>query len=179
MRLKRGGISVKSILKIVDLKTLNQVETLLEIENDIIYDIVCTNSKVMILTSSKVYTCNLSAKNNRALDITNKDISNISIDKSGISYVYKEISDDENTIDFLNNRYDSIDTYKFRGSIKQFIYRNSLAYVVQNKTINIYNRWGMHIKEYQSENVISNLIVFNGGKNAAVIYSNKIVIIGI
>lgn len=174
-----GGISVNSILKIVDLKKSQKVKTLLEIENDIIYDVELTNSKVMALTSSKVYTCNIAKESKRELNITNKNISNISIDKSGISYIYKEIADEENTVEFLNNRYNIIGTYKFKDSIKHFIYHNSLAYVIQNKEINIYNRWGMHIKKYNSNSIITNPIIFNDGKNIAVVYSNKIVVIGI
>ena len=51
--------------------------------------------------------------------------------------------------------------------------------MVQNKEINIYNRWGMHIKKYVSDSIITNPVVFNDGKNMAIIYSNKIVVIGI
>lgn len=174
-----GGISVNSILKIVDLRNSKQLYTLLEIENDVIYDISFTNSKVRVLTSHKVYTCNISAKNKKEFDISDKNISNISIDESGISYIYKEISDSENTIEILNNRYDSIGTYKFNDSVKEFIYHNSLAYIIQNKEINIYNRWGMHIKRYTSDSIITKPIIFNKGKNIAIVYSNKIIVIGI
>ncbi len=173
------GISVNSILKIIDFNNSQEVKTVLEVENDIIYDIEFTNSKIIALTSSKVYTCNISSDSKRELDITDKNISNISLDKSGISYVYKEISDEENTIQFLNGRYSILGTHKFSESIKYFTYYNSLAYVVQNKEINIYNRWGMHIKKYKSDSIITKPVVFNDGKNMAIIYSNKIVVIGI
>lgn len=174
-----GGISINSILKIVDLRKSKELETLLEIENDVIYDVKFTNSKVRVLTSNKVYTCNTSSKNKKELDILDKNISNISIDESGISYIYKEISDSNNTIEILNNRYDSIGTYKFNDSVKEFVYHNSLAYVIQNKEINIYNRWGMHIKRYSSDSIITKPIIFNEGKNIAIVYSNKIIVIGI
>lgn len=174
------GISVNSILKIIDLKkSEEEITTMLEIENDIIYDIEFTNSKFIALTSNKIYTCNIASKNKREFDIADKNISNISIDISGISYIHKEISEEQNTIEFLNNRYSAIGTHKFDDTVKYFTYYNSLAYVVQNKEINIYNRWGMHIKKYQSDNIITEPIVFNNGKNIAILYSNKIVIIGI
>ena len=173
------GISVNSILKIIDFRNSQEVKKVLEVENDIIYDIEFTNSKIIALTSNKVYTCNISSDSKRELNITDKNISNISLDKSGIAYVYKEISDEESTIQFLNGRYSIIGTHKFNESIKYFTYYNSLAYVVQNKEINIYNRWGMHIKKYVSDSIITNPVVFNDGKNMAIIYSNKIVVIGI
>lgn len=173
------GISVNSILKIVDLKKSKEVQILLEVENDIIYDIVFTDSKVVALTSNNVYTCLISSNAKRELKISDKNISNIAIDKSGIAYVYKEISDEKNTIEFLNNRYSRIGTNKFDESVKHFIYYNSLAYIVQNKEINVYNRWGMHIKRYESSSVITEPIVFNNGRNIAIAYSNKIVILGI
>lgn len=177
--IETGGISVNSVLKIVDLKKSSEVKTLLEVENDIIYSLELENSNVMALTSSKIYNCNIVKESKRVFDIVDKNISNISIDKSGISYVYKEISDQENTIEFLNNRYKKIGSYKFKDSVKYFIYHNSLAYVVQNKEINVYNRWGMHIKKYNSNSIIAKPLVFNNGKNIALIYSNKIEIIGI
>lgn len=176
---KHGGISVNSILKKVDLKKSQKIETLLKVENDVIYDINLTNSKVKVLTSNKVYTCNMENGISKEFDITSKNVSSISIDSSGVSYVYKEILDKENTIEFLSDNYKVIGTCKFNDSVRGFVYYNSLAYVNQNKEINIYNRWGMHIKKYKSDNIITESIVFNGGKNIAIIYSNKIVVIGI
>lgn len=166
-------------MKTVDLKKSQTVKTLLEIENDVIYDINLTNSNVGVLTSNKVYTCNISKESTRKLDITDKNISNIAIDKSGIAYTYKDIEDNKNKVDILNKRYKIIGTSELDNSIKDFVYYNSLAYVVQNKEINIYNRWGMHIKKYKSENLITEPIVFNSGKNLAIVYSNKIVVLGI
>lgn len=174
-----AGISINSVLKIVDLKKSKEVKDIIEIDNDIFYDIELDKSKVMLLTSNKVYICNILSESKTELDITDKNISNISIDKSGISYVCKQISSDKNTIEFLNKRYKSIGTYNFNDSVKDFIYYNSLAYVVQNKEINVYNRWGMHIKKYSSGSTITKPLVFNEGKNIALIYSNKIVVIGI
>ena len=133
----------------------------------------------MALTSNSIYTCNILAQNKRTLDISDKNISNISIDKSGISYVYKQISDTNNTIQFVNKKYSEIGMNKLHESVKDFIYYNSLAYVVQNKEINVYNRWGMHIKNYKSSGVITTPVIFNDGKNIAIVYSNKIVIVGI
>lgn len=170
---------MKSILKMVDLKKSEEVKTLLEIDNDIIYDIKSIKSQVMILTAKNIYMCNMVAGSIRQLDITDKNISNISIDKSGIAYIYKEMSNDENTIEILNSRFKNIGINKNNNGVKEFIYYNSLVYAVQNKEINIYNRWGMHIKRYKSESVITKPIVFNDGKNIAIVYSNKIVILGI
>ncbi len=173
------GISANSILKIIDLKKDNNVDTILEVENDIIYDIKLTNSKVYALTTNKVYICNIASNSKKELDISDKNISNISIDSSGISYTHKEISDENNTITILNNMYDVVGTNKLSDNVKYFKYYNSLAYVVGNKDINIYNRWGMHIKKFTSNSIITDPIIFNDGKNIAIPYSNKIVVIGI
>jgi len=156
-----------------------ELKTLLEIENDIIYDIEFDDANVIALTSNFVYNANIKSNVQRKLDITEKSISNIAIDKAGISYTYKELSGNKNIIEFLNNRYKIIGTNEVEENVKEYIYYNSLAYVLHNKEIDIYNRWGMHIKKYQSDTVITKPIIFNGGRNIALVYSNKIVIVGI
>lgn len=173
------GISANSIIKIVDLNKSKEIKTALEISNDIIYDVILKDSKLHILTSNKVYIYNILANSKKEYDISDKNISNISIDASGVSYIYKEISDENNTLVVLNNMYDTIGEYKFNENVKYFNYYNSLAYVICNKELNIYNRWGMNIKNFTATSVITNPVIFNNGKNIALNYSNRIVIIGI
>jgi len=173
------GISANSVIKIVDLSKSEEVKTALEINNDIIYDIILDNSKVYILTSNQVFIYNISSDSKKEYNISDKNISNISIDTSGVSYVHKEISDESNTLIVLNNMYEVVGEYKFNENIKYFNYYNSLAYVISNKEMNIYNRWGMHIKKFTSNSVIAEPIIFNNGKNIAINYSNRIVVIGI
>ena len=173
------GISANSIIKIVDLNKSTEIKTALEISNDIIYDVILKDSKLHILTSNKVYIYNILANSKKEYDISDKNISNISIDASGVSYIYKEISDENNTLVVLNNMYDTIGEYKFNENVKYFNYYNSLAYVICNKELNIYNRWGMNIKNFTATSVITNPVIFNNGKNIALNYSNRIVIIGI
>ena len=173
------GISANSIIKIVDLNKSKEIKTALEISNDIIYDVILEDSKLHILTSNKVYIYNILANSIKEYDISDKNISNISIDASGVSYIYKEISDENNTLVVLNNMYETIGEYKFNENVKYFNYYNSLAYVICNKELNIYNRWGMNIKNFTATSVITNPVIFNNGKNIALNYSNRIVIIGI
>lgn len=173
------GISANSIIKIVDLNKSKEIKTALEISNDIIYDVILKDSKLHILTSNKVYIYNILANSKKEYDISDKNISNISIDASGVSYIYKEISDENNTLVVLNNMYETIGEYKFNENVKYFNYYNSLAYVICNKELNIYNRWGMNIKNFTATSVITNPVIFNNGKNIALNYSNRIVIIGI
>ena len=173
------GISANSILKIVDLNKSEEVNTVLELSNDIIYDISLDNSKVYVLTLNKTYIYNIVANSIKEYDISDKNISNISIDKSGVAYVHKEISDSSNTLTVLNNMYDVVGEYKFTDNVKYFSYYNSLAYVISNKEMNIYNRWGMHIKKFTASSIITEPVIFNNGKNIAINYSNRIVIIGI
>lgn len=173
------GISANSVIKMVELKTSEEVKTVLEINNDIIYDLILDNSKVHILTSNTVYIYNIASNSKKEYAISDKNISNISVDASGVSYVHKQISDESNTITVLNNMYDVVGENKFDNNVKYFTYYNSLAYVISNKEINIYNRWGMHIKKFTSNSVIAEPVIFNDGKNIAINYSNRIVVIGI
>lgn len=173
------GISPNSLIKIVDLEKNSEVTTSLDIANDIVYDLKVTNSKIILVSSSNVYRYDIKTNSKKELSIDDKNISSISVDSSGIAYVCKELSEENNTVVMLNNRYEEIGKHKFEENVKYFTYYNSLAYVTYNKEINIYNRWGMHIKRFVSSSIITTPIIFNNGKNIAISYSNRIVIIGI
>lgn len=173
------GISPNSLIKIVDLEKDSEVTTSLDIANDIVYDLKVTNSKIILVSSSNVYRYDIKTNSKKELSIDDKNISSISVDSSGIAYVCKELSEENNTVVMLNNRYEEIGKHKFEENVKYFTYYNSLAYVTYNKEINIYNRWGMHIKRFVSSSIITTPIIFNNGKNIAISYSNRIVIIGI
>lgn len=173
------GISPNSLIKIVDLEKDSEVTTSLDIANDIVYDLKVTNSKIILVSSSNVYRYDIKTNSKKELSIDDKNISSISVDSSGIAYVCKELSEENNTVVMQNNRYEEIGKHKFEENVKYFTYYNSLAYVTYNKEINIYNRWGMHIKRFVSSSIITTPIIFNSGKNIAISYSNRIVIIGI
>lgn len=173
------GISPNSLIKIVDLEKDSEVTTSLDIANDIVYDLKVTNSRIILVSSSNVYRYDIKTNSKKELSIDDKNISSISVDSSGIAYVCKELSEENNTVVMLNNRYEEIGKHKFEENVKYFTYYNSLAYVTYNKEINIYNRWGMHIKRFVSSSIITTPIIFNNGKNIAISYSNRIVIIGI
>lgn len=173
------GISPNSLIKIVDLEKDSEVTTSLDIANDIVYDLKVTNSRIILVSSSNVYRYDIKTNSKKELSIDDKNISSISVDSSGIAYVCKELSEENNTVVMLNNRYEEIGKHKFEENVKYFTYYNSLAYVTYNKEINIYNRWGMHIKRFVSSSIITTPIIFNSGKNIAISYSNRIVIIGI
>lgn len=173
------GISPNSLVKVVDLNNDDKVTTSLEVCNDTIYDIKLTNSRIIAIGSDTVYNYDINSNSKREFRTDDKNISNIAIDKSGIAYVCKEISDESNTIVMLNNRYEEVGRHKYEENVKYFTYYNSLAIVTYNKEIDIYNRWGMHIKKFTANSTITNPIIFNEGKNIAINYSNKIVVIGI
>ena len=173
------GISPNSLVKVVDLNNDDKVTTSLEVSNDTIYDIKLTNSRIIAISSDTVYNYDINTNSKREFRTDDKNISNIAIDKSGIAYICKEISDESNTIVMLNNRYEEVGRHKYEENVKYFTYYNSLAIVTYNKEIDIYNRWGMHIKKFTANSIITNPIIFNEGKNIAINYSNKIVVIGI
>ena len=55
------------------------------------------------------------------------------------------------------------------------LYENGIAYVCFNKRIETYNDFGMKIKEYESDIVVTKPIVFNEGKSLAMTISNKLI----
>ena len=173
------GISVNSVLKVVDLKSGDKADTVLELKNDVIYDVILKNTKIYVLTADKIYISDIVSKSKKEYDLGDKNISNISIDGSGFAYVDKQLAQDKSTLKILNNMYNKVGEYKIEYNVKNLQYSNLLAYVIGSKEINIYNRWGMHIKRYTSDSPITSPVIFNSGKNIAINYSNRIVIIGI
>ena len=99
----------------------------------------------------------------------------------------------------INNKkyaYTSLDSEKESGYILAFLkfgdlksvkesiqelpinikYQDNLLYIGGKKTVKIYNEFGVNVKNYNSETILSEPIIFNSGKSVAVPTSNKIII---
>ena len=70
---------------------------------------------------------------------------------------------------------DNVKTIGLAEETKYLIHENSISFVCYNKKIEVYNNFGMKIKEYDSDTVITKPIVFNHGKSIAMTISNKLI----
>ena len=70
---------------------------------------------------------------------------------------------------------DSFKTIKIDSTPKYFEYENGIVYVCYGKKIEAYNNFGMKLKNYDSDMVITEPIIFNRGKSLAMGISNKLI----
>lgn len=174
-----AGVSISSSIKLISFNNKNDITEIFKIDGDVIYDMFFSGNKIVVICSNAIYTYDLLSKAQNKIDITDRNISFISADYTGSACLYKDISNDSSIIEMQSSILNINNKIKTEEAPKYFKYENNLAYVTYGKKMYIYNRWGLLVKRYDSETIITEPIIFNSGKNIAIKYSNKIVIVGI
>lgn len=177
-----SGISTYSKVNIIDLKNIDESDlnyvTAYSENNKLVYDIYWYGKKLVIRTEDELKLYNLTNKELISNDITSGSYENIGLEKLNYAYV----SQDEKGTHYLtlskllskNNKSIEIEELP-----KYFVYTNGLAYICYSKKIEIYNGFGMKIKNYDSDFVITKPVIFNEGTGVAFIVSNKLILFNI
>ncbi|MDD2628074.1 MAG: DUF5711 family protein [Clostridia bacterium] len=97
------GVSVNTIIKMVDLSTDSKIEEIINVSNDIIYSITLKKNNVSVLCSDKIYSYNFITKSNKEINVLDENVLNINMDKTGIAYISKENATNKNKIVIKNN----------------------------------------------------------------------------
>ncbi len=98
------GVSVNAIIKMVDLSTNSKIKEIINISNDIIYNITLKRNSLSVLCSDNIYSYNFITKVNKEINILEENVLNINMDKTGIAYIIKENATNKNKIVIKNNK---------------------------------------------------------------------------
>ena len=66
-------------------------------------------------------------------------------------------------------------TVKLKNVPKYFLYEDGVIYVCYQKSIEAYNRFGVKVKSYNSDIIITKPVIFNSGRSVAMTISNKLI----
>ena len=173
-----SGISAYTSIKLINFKNIseeNNAQTIHEVEGGLVYDISFEGKNLVMSEEERYVVYNLSSGKKEEYLISENSIENVSHYNGKCAYV--RINPDGKIILNIKNIKDiSTKEIEIEEVPKYFTYAYSLVYVSYQNKIQIYNGFGMRIKEYNSDTVITKPVVFNNGKSIAMTISNKLII---
>lgn len=170
-------------ISMIDGSKENQIETIVTLDNNFIYDLTIQNRNIIMLLDDKIVKCNIDTK-----DIANiytfdsSQIMFISLSKNHYTMISKELKE-ENTAGYsiVSNRFDNSKISMLNITDSPKIVKNSgvLEYLVYQYSLQVINKWGIEVKNINIDFPPKDAIAFNNGKSIALIYSNKIYVVNI
>jgi len=173
------GISATSSVMLVEFASDDKslVETLHSSDSSLIYNVEFNGNNLVYRLDDEIIIKNLKNKEKIISTIENKSIVSVDTDKEKYSYVMfkdnkyllgvESIGDEDNSI------------IEIREMPKQFIYDDGNIFVSYQKGMAVYNGFKMKIKEYNSDMVITQPIIYGNGRNVAFLVSNKLIMFSI
>ena len=175
-----SGISAYTKVNIIDLNNTDKenYKTIFSEGNSLVYDLYWYGKKVIIRTDEKFSVYNVSTNKSDTVSITDNTYENI--EAYDLKYAYIKFGEESGyylTFSKILSKEEK-DT-SIKEVPKYFFYNNGLAYLCYSKSIEVYNNFGMKIKEYSSDTIITKPVIFNEGKSVALMISNTILMFSI
>lgn len=175
------GMSVTTNINVVNLNNSNKsdyiIPTVVSKDNELSYKMFFDNNNLITLFENEVIICNV--KNNNLKEYKVPDVNILNIDISNSKYAYTSLNS-ENSSGYILSFLKFGNTEESKESIDEMPvsmqYEEGLVYITGKKTVKVYNEFGMNVKTYNSDTILSEPTVFNSGKSVAVPTSNKIII---
>lgn len=174
-----SGISLVTKVDVIELDKVGTegytFDTIISKNNELVYKMYWDGKYLNILLNDSVVKYNYSSK--KIEDSTISDLNAIDMDICDNTLAY--VTQNSNTSEYLLNIVDYDLSLKSSVQIeeppKYYIYSDGLIYVCYQKQMDIYNKFGVKIKSYESDTVITRPVIYNDGKCIAMYISNKIV----
>ena len=173
-----NGISVRTNVNWIDLSNIKEDEQntkkIYTIDNCLAYDVYWDGNSIVARFDDYYFLYNVSSNKKEIVQISDKQIVNIGDYNKRCAYILI----DENGNYGLNIRKMTSDSIKevAVGELPKYLkYENGIIYVCYPKRIEVYNNFGANIKNYDSNMVITEPIVFNSGRSVVMAVSNKLI----
>lgn len=173
-----SGISAYTNVNIIDLTNINENEstadTIYTLDNALAYDIYWDRRDVITRFDNSYVVYNMSSKKINNVKISDGQVVNVGDYKK--RFAYTELDSKGNyLLKIRKMSSDKVKTVELNDVPKYFEYENGLAYVCYSKRIEVYNNFGVNIKNYYSDMVITKPVIFNDGRSVAMGISNKLI----
>lgn len=172
------GISARTNINVIDLSNIQEggdnAKTICSSDNSLAYDIYWDGNEIICRFQEEYIIYNMPSGKKKNIQISDAQVINISdydqrcaytkFDTNGncVLVIKKMLSDKEKEI-------------AIKETPKYLVYENGIIYVCHGKNIEVYNNFGMNIKNYDSDMIITKPVIFNNGRSLAMAISNKLV----
>lgn len=172
------GISAQTNINVIDLSNVKNNETVAKTvytaENDLAYDIYWDGKNIVTRFAENYLIYNISSDEKNIIRISDGQISNVGDYNN--RFAYTQIATNGSYILNLRKmKSDSIISVELNDTPKYFVYEEGMAYVCYGKNIEVYNNFGMKIKNFEGDMVITEPVVFNNGRSVVMAISNKLI----
>ena len=173
-----SGISAQTNINVIDLNNIKEDEinakTIHTNNNFLAYDIYFSGKTVIARFEQEYMIYDMSYNKKQLGQIVDGQL--VSIGEYNKKYAYTRL--DENgdyVLGFGKMLSDKVKEILIKDTPKYFNYENGIAYVCYAKKIEAYNNYGMKIKNYDSDMIVTEPIVFNNGRSVVMAISNKLI----
>ncbi len=180
-----SGIKVSSGIKFIQIDKITETSETINTgkeTNRIISDIeFATNDTVVYLTDTMVKQVNIAGEKKDILDLMDSNIINVDISLG--EYIVRTektkstIFSTSTDVVIVDRDNKEVGRYTVDGTIKQITLKNNIIAANIGQEIYFITVSGRPIKKYISNSDIKDIIIYNNGKMAALVYRNKIEII--
>lgn len=173
-----NGISVYTNINLISLSNIKEdeanINTIHSEDNTLAYDMYWNGKNLIARFEENYIVYNTTGDKKEIVEISNGQL--VSIGDYDKKYAYTELNENGNYVLCIRKMTsDSLKIVQIEDTPKYFAYENGIAYVCYSKKIEAYNNFGMKIKTYDSDIVITEPIVFNNGRSLAMTISNKLI----
>lgn len=174
-----SGISSRTNINVIDLSIVNDEENGIKvahtIDNSLAYDVYWQNSNIIVRFEEYYMIYNAVSEEKELLSISERQI--VDIEDFAQKYAYTSLDENGNYAAVIKKmKSDKQTSILIKEAPKYLKYENGIMYVCYNKQIEAYNNFGMNIKNYYSDMVITEPVVFNNGRSVAMAVSNKLIL---
>lgn len=173
------GISVQTNINYIDLSNISEekanITTVHTEENSLAYDIYWEGRNIVVRFGETHMMYKTSSGDKKIIPISENQL--VYVDGYNKNYSYVAINSDGNSVLKLGKMTsDKVKSVVLEDMPKYFKYQEGIAYVCYAKKIEAYNNFGTKIKNYSSDTVITEPVIFNNGRSVVMALSNKLIV---
>ncbi len=173
-----NGISAYTNINLIDLTNIREgtdnMNTIHSVDNDLAYDMYWSGRNIIARFEESYIIYDTALDKKEMVEVEAGQIVNIA--DYNKKYAYTKLDGTGNYILCIAKmNSEKVKTVNIDDVPKYFKYENGIAYVCYAKKIEAYNNFGMKIKKYDSNMVITEPVIFNNGRSLAMCISNKLI----
>lgn len=171
-----SSLTIGTKISIIDSEKNESIEEILKLENKLIYDMKAINDEIILVTNDNIQKYNLSTKIKNEVHSLDSNQTNYATLSNNY---FVAIETNKEKFNFITNKFDNTNIANVELDVMPKYIKNSglLTYIVSENNISVINKWGIKVKEIDIKLPPRDIVVFNGEKSVALIYSNRIEIV--
>lgn len=166
------------VISKVDIEKSTNVEEIVKVDNNFVYNLTIESQNIIIVFDDKIASYDIETGKERVIkDFDSNQLMFLTLNRDYYSCIEKE----NGKYYFISKRLNNTDLGKLElENIPKLMDTDSmLTYLVYQDKVSVINKWGIDVKTINIDNTPREVLIFNNGKSAALIYTNKIYIINI